>query len=68
MPRRATTPDEMKQNILREILQSLGVSEDDEYFSGGSTVTAEGLRAVRDEILRRQGTLRTIKNNLGELL
>lgn len=67
MPR-VTDPEEMKQNILREILRSLGLPERPEYFSGGSTVRTEALRAIRDEIHHRRRILENVSSSLDELL
>ena len=49
MPRAAAT-QERKHDILRDILRSLGLPEKPEYFSKGSTVRTEALRAIRNKI------------------
>jgi hypothetical protein len=59
---------DIKHDILRDILESLGLEEKPEYFSTGSTITAEALKVIRDEIQRRKGILRGIEQNLNQLI
>ena len=65
---RVIDPEEMKHNILREILRSLGLAEKPESFSKGSTVRSEALIAIRDEIHSRRGVLKTVVTNLNALI
>ena len=41
---------EDKQNLLRDILRILKLPSSPDYFSRGATVTAKGLKAIRDEL------------------
>lgn len=43
---------EDKQDLLRDILRILKLPSSPEYFSRGATVTAKGLKAVRDKLNR----------------
>jgi len=43
---------EDKQDLLRDILRILKLPSSPKYFSRGATVTAKGLKAIRDELNR----------------
>ncbi len=43
---------EDKQDLLKNILRILRLQSNPEYFSRGGTVTARGLKSIRDELYR----------------
>jgi len=43
---------EDKQDLQREILRILHIQERPEYLSGGGTVTALGIKQIRDTLVR----------------